>query len=79
MANWIDISRNAKTHGDFAGRSYAEQDAYFEFFAGSEPGDRDAIAARVRKIFARIQSVFAARGFRRPQIGVASFKSTSSP
>jgi len=36
MADWTDIYRNSKRHGDFAGRNEAEQDAYFEFFAGPQ-------------------------------------------
>ena len=36
MANWTDITRNLNTHGNFAGKSAVEQDAYFDFFAGSD-------------------------------------------
>ena len=36
MGNWTDIHRNLRNHGDFVGRRQAEQDAYFEFFSGSE-------------------------------------------
>lgn len=36
MTDWTQITRNARTHGDFAGRSIAEQDAFFAFFAGPD-------------------------------------------
>ena len=36
MADWDDMIRNANRYGTFAGRSEIEQDAYFEFFAGSD-------------------------------------------
>ena len=54
MANWANISRNAKTHGDFAGRSKAEQDAYFEFFAGSEPSTLKSIFVSFRRVFDKV-------------------------
>lgn len=34
MSDWTKISRNLNKHGDFVGRSEAEQDAYYAFFAG---------------------------------------------
>ncbi|MEO0485356.1 MAG: hypothetical protein AAF092_05540 [Pseudomonadota bacterium] len=38
MQDLTTITRNARTHGDFAGRTVQEQDAYFAFFAGdTEP------------------------------------------
>ncbi len=36
MNNWAQISKNSRKHGDFAGRSSKEQDAYFEFFSDSD-------------------------------------------
>ena len=37
MTDWTEITRNARTSGDFAGRSTAEQDAYFAAFADDGP------------------------------------------
>lgn len=79
MANWANISRNAKTHGDFAGRTTAEQDAYFEFFAGSEPSGDKALFMNVGRVFAKVQNIRAARGLRWPFAGVASSESITSP
>ena len=79
MADWANISRNAKIHGDFAGRRKEEQDAYFEFFAGSEPSILDAIFARVGSVFAKVQGIPTERGLRWPVAGVASCKPTTSP
>ncbi len=61
MENWAHIARNAKTHGDFAGRATADQDAYFEFFAGPEPG---RVAARVARVCDFIKLARALRGVR---------------
>lgn len=79
MANWVNISRNAKAHGDFAGRSKAEQDAYFEFFAGSEPSTLRSIITSARRIFDKVKGTRTAHGLRRPIVGVASSKPTTSP
>ncbi len=79
MANWANISRNAKAHGDFAGRSKAEQDAYFEFFAGSEPSTLESIFGSVRKVFGKVKGTRTAHGLRWPIVGVASSKPTTSP
>lgn len=79
MANWANISRNAKTHGDFAGRTTAEQDVYYEFFAGSEPNGDKAIFMNVGRVLAKVQSIRAARGLRWPFAGVASSESITSP
>ncbi len=46
MSNWDNIERNVNKYGDFAGRTQAEQDAYYEFFAGTELSDRVAINAK---------------------------------
>ena len=78
MANWANISRNAKIHGDFAGRAQAEQDAYFEFFAGPEPSDRETIAPKILNVFTFVQKMHSARGLRRPPFEVASSESPSS-
>ena len=78
MANWANIARNAKAHGDFAGRTQAEQDAYFEFFAGAEPVKGATIGTNVRTFFANAQFTRALRGLRWPQLAVASPQSTSS-
>lgn len=77
MANWEDISRNAKTRGDFAGRTQAEQDAYFIFFAGPKPHKQGAIRLKVRKLFASAQNWRAARSLRWPIVGVLSSKSST--
>ena len=50
MADWADILQNAKIQGDFAGKSKSEQDAYFEFFAGTQ---HEAISLRSLKALAR--------------------------
>ena len=77
MTNWANISRNAKTHGDFAGRTQAEQDAYFVFFAGPEPHKQRATRSKVRKLIASTQNWFAARGLKWLIIGVMSSKSST--
>lgn len=77
MANWANISRNAKTHGDFAGRTQAEQDAYFIFFAGPEPQKQRAISSKVRRFFASAQTWYAARGLKWPITEVLSSKSST--
>lgn len=79
MADWANISRNAKTHGDFAGRRTPEQDAYFEFFAGSEPRTLKAIFESAGWVFSKAQRTPTAQGLRLPIAGVASSKSTTSP
>lgn len=78
MANWANISRNAKAHGDFAGRSKAEQDAYFEFFAGSEPSTLKVIFVFFRRVFDKVEAPRTADGLRWRIDGVASSKSTTS-
>lgn len=79
MPDWEDISRNAKSHGDFAGRTSAEQDAYFEFFAGSERSGLEAIFLTVRQVFATAKNFGTVRGLRWPNVGVSSSDSTTSP
>lgn len=49
MANWTGISRNLKRNGHFAGHSEIEQDAYFEFFAGSDRSYLKTIRVLLRK------------------------------
>mgnify|MGYP001801667960 FL=1 len=78
MANWANISRNAKTHGDFAGRSKAEQDAYFEFFAGSEPSTLKSIFVSFRRVFDKVEGTRTAHGLLGRIAGVASSKLTTS-
>lgn len=78
MANWANIARNAKAHGDFAGRTQAEQDAYFEFFAGAEPVKGETIATKVRTFVAVARFMRALRGLRWSQFAVTSSHSTSS-
>lgn len=72
MADWADISRNAKKHGDFAGRTRSEQEAYFEFFAGSKNSQHQAIRLKLSVIFARINRVYHNRGLSSPVARVAS-------
>ena len=79
MADWANITRNAKIHGDFAGRSTREQDAYFEFFAGSEPSILETTFVSVFWVFAKVQSIRIAWGLRLLVGGLASTKSTTSP
>lgn len=74
MADWASISRTARTHGDYAGRKQAEQDAYFAFFAGTKAGGRVRSVAKFRNTFASLKPMVAARGLRRPLFGVASSK-----
>ena len=51
MAQWTDVSRNLRKHGDFAGRSQREQDAYFAFFAGGEaPALRSLVISRIQMV-----------------------------
>ncbi|MCR9055873.1 MAG: hypothetical protein NXI02_00925 [Rhodobacteraceae bacterium] len=71
MADWADISRSAKKHGDFAGRTKSEQDAYFEFFAGPESSRLPAVGLRLFMVFARVIQVHIIRGLRLPIAGVA--------
>ena len=68
MADWADISYNAKKHGDFAGRSKTEQDAYFEFFASTQ---REAFSLRLFIVFARIIRSHPNSGLRLPSARVA--------
>ena len=77
MANWANISRNAKTHGDFAGRTEAEQDAYFNFFAGPESHEKGAVRMKVRELFGCAHDWCAARNLRWSAIGVLSSKSST--
>ncbi len=72
MSNWDNIERNVNKYGDFAGRTQAEQDAYYEFFAGTELSDRVAINAK------KIWNIFA-RHLRRPLFGVDFSRSINSP
>ena len=69
MANWENIHRNVKKYGDFGGRTQSEQDAYFEFFAGQELGDRVAINAK------KVWNNFG-QHLRQPLFRLASSKST---
>ena len=78
MADWANIYRTAKTHGDFLGRTQAEQDAYFAFFAGSQPGNRGEITTRLRNIWTRLGKYNAARSLRRPPFTVASSETNLS-
>lgn len=78
MANWANISRNAKAHGDFAGRSKEEQDVYFEFFAGPEPSKLKSIFEIIRSVFDKVEGTRTPGGLRWPIAGVASSKSTTS-
>ena len=77
MANWDNISRNAKTHGDFAGRTHAEQDAYFIFFAGPKPRKAVATRLKVRKLFTSAKNWRAVRSLRWQIVGVLSSKSST--
>lgn len=52
MTDWTEITRNARTSGDFAGRSTAEQDAYFAAFAGDGPG----LADRARHLWSQTRA-----------------------
>ena len=52
MTDWTEITRNARTSGDFAGRSTAEQDAYFATFAGDGP----RVADRARHLWRRTRA-----------------------
>ncbi|KPA21643.1 hypothetical protein shim_23500 [Shimia sp. SK013] len=74
MANWVTISRNAKTHGHFAGRTTAEQDAYFEFFGGSDRSGLKVIFLTVGRVFTKVRNVYSARGLRFPFAEIASSK-----
>ena len=58
MADWTGITRNARAHKDFAGRSTTEQDAYFTFFADNTP----SFVTRTRKALARLPHLVNARG-----------------
>lgn len=78
MANWERISRNAKTHGDFAGRTQAEQDAYFAFFAGPEPCNLKDALGKMLSLVSRAQQRLAAHSLHRRTIKVASLKSIAS-
>lgn len=79
MANWANISSNAKTHGDFAGRTTAEQNTYFDFFRGSEHKGPLVISMTVRRAFAKMRNNRTTRGLRWRVAGVASSKFTTSP
>lgn len=57
MTHWITISRNAARHGDFAGRSQREQDAYFEFFAGADTTNSDTFRMFVSQIVQRTSNL----------------------
>ena len=78
MTNWENILQQAKSHGDFAGRSQAEQDAYYEFFAGAEIGSFGALAPGVRQAAKKLHKFMDTLVLRRRQFGVASSQSTAS-
>ena len=78
MTNWENILHHAKSHGDFAGRSQAEQDAYFEFFAGTETGKFDALASGVHQAANKLHKFMDTFVLRRRPLGVASSQSTAS-
>lgn len=64
MATWTDMSRNSKKHGSFAGRSKIEQDAYFEFFAGTEISLYKVIRIALAKLIDRIIQISKMRRLR---------------
>jgi len=72
MADWADISRNAKKHGDFAGRTISEQEAYFDFFVGSENSHLQAIRLKLSMVFVRINRVYHHPVLSSPVVSVAS-------
>ena len=78
MTNWENILQHAKSHGDFAGRSQAEQDAYYEFFAGAEIGSFGALASGVRQAANKLHKFTDTFVLRRRPFGVASSQSTAS-
>lgn len=71
MTDWTEITRNARKSGDFAGRSTAEQDAYFVAFAGDGPRLADhaqRLGQGIRATTARLSRYAAAmtRPFKTP-------------
>lgn len=78
MANWEKILHHAKTHGDFAGRSQAEQDAYFKFFAGAQTRKFDALASGFLITSTAMHKIMTTLVLRRRPFGVASSQSTAS-
>ena len=78
MTNWENILQQAKSHGNFAGRSQAEQDAYFEFFAGAETGKINALASGVHQAANKLHKFMDTFVLRRRPFGVASSQSTAS-
>lgn len=77
MPNWDDITRNVKTHGDFAGREEIEQDAYFAFFAGRADPLHQSTSLILSKVLNRLTKVCTKAGLRWPLVGVALLKATS--
>lgn len=72
MADWMDMALNNRVHGHFAGRSTAEQDAYFAFFSGSEHGRME----QLRRIGSRVVA-YAARPLVRRDLRPRAFRVAS--
>lgn len=45
MKDWNMITKNLNSHGHFAGTKEAEQDAYFDFFAGNDHNMIEALSS----------------------------------
>lgn len=77
MANWQDITLNAKTHGDFAGRKEAEQDAYFAFFGGPATPLHTSASLILSKVLTRLIHMRTRASLRLHPVGVALPKATT--
>ena len=70
MADWADISRNARSHGHFAGCSETEQDAYFEFFAGPDQSWAERVRRTVSIILQKCCALLGLLGIRQTVSGL---------
>lgn len=61
MTNWATLQKTSRRHGDFAGRSDAEQDAYFAAFAGSDGGRLAGLRAGLEACLGKLRDLWSGR------------------
>lgn len=72
MADWTGIANNMRQHGQFAGRSGTDEDAYFIFFAGSDRPATGFVRAALSRALAVASRLENGRGLRWMPFGLAS-------
>ena len=77
MADWTQIDENLRKHGHFAGRTVAEQDAYFEFFAGPDVGSLSRWVARLTKAIRQLKPGWSSGGLHTGSAGLTSAKAAN--